>query len=169
MQQLFMMVPHPICLIAFRGNDVCACENLGRLMAKRLSECGLTSIYWDRTGHKYHGKVCLVACFFFSFFLLYFLLHYHHYGHPNTKIGVFAFSSTKLSSTRSGMEVLHSANQSPRPKLNAECLKCFEREILSFSHKINNRTVGLYGLFSLHWHMFQKSSCLHVGSDSKHH
>eukprot|EP00035_Acanthoeca_spectabilis_P022871 m.446314 g.446314 ORF g.446314 m.446314 type:complete len:216 (+) comp19344_c0_seq1:33-680(+) len=47
----------PIARHLYSGADKTACANLGAVIAARLKESGITSVFFDREGRSYHGKM----------------------------------------------------------------------------------------------------------------
>lgn len=53
-----LTLPTPRCAaLSHSGADKTACASVGAVMAARLKESGLTSVFFDRQGAGYHGKV----------------------------------------------------------------------------------------------------------------
>lgn len=48
-------------LRGFEGNKVQASYEVGKLVAKKALEVGITAVVFDRGGNKYHGRVAAVA------------------------------------------------------------------------------------------------------------
>ncbi|NKC12274.1 MAG: 50S ribosomal protein L18 [Gammaproteobacteria bacterium] len=43
------------------GGNIAAAKTVGRLVAKRAKEAGVTRVAFDRSGYKYHGRVKALA------------------------------------------------------------------------------------------------------------
>ncbi len=59
----------------YSTSDKCAALNIGRVMAQRLIDAGITRVHWDIGEKTYHGKVLIYLSIHHDFMYVLYVMH----------------------------------------------------------------------------------------------